>query len=293
MELVITSPKDTEYLKSIEFNFDELKAELKQGLEKYQNLVYTEDNLKEAAKDRANLNKLAKALDDQRKAVKEKCLEPYEKFATKINELIDLINVQSGAIDTQIKDFENQYKTEKRAEIQAYYDEVIGDLKELLPLERIFNAKWLNKGTTLKAVKAEIDAIITKTNEDLNTINGLETEFMVEVKETFLRTLDLGEALRRNEYLKGQKASQEARERAIKQANEARGIKQVTNEVKQPEPDIAATMQTEPKEVKQEQPSATRRFEFWAIMDYEQSQLLRAFLIENKIQYGSIANGTK
>ena len=286
MELIITSPQNEAYAANIEFNFDDLKAELETGLKKYENLVYTEDNLKEAGKDRANLNKLAKALDDQRKAVKAKCLEPYEKFAAKINELIDLINAQSGAIDCQIKDFENQYKDEKRAEIQAYYDEVVGDLKALLPLDRIFNAKWLNKGTTLKSVKTEIDGVITKTAEDLKTIDGLETDFAVEVKDTFLRTLDLGEALRRNEYLKSQKAAQEARERAIAQANEARGVEEPEPAKSEP-PKIPETPQAEA----QAEAEPKHRFEFWVLMDKAQTAALRQFLIDNQIQYGSINHG--
>ena len=54
----------------IEFNFEELKADLIPKLDYYKNLVVSEDGIKEAKADKANLNKLAKAIDDKRKEVR-------------------------------------------------------------------------------------------------------------------------------------------------------------------------------------------------------------------------------
>lgn len=224
MELVITSPKETEFVKAIEFNFNELQQELSAGLEKYKGLVYTPETPGDAKKDRATLNKFRDALNGKRIEIKNKCLEPYEPFAEKINELVGMVDEQSGAIDNQVKAYETEAKDAKKAEIAAYYDSVIGDMKQLLPLDRLFNPRWLNVSFSMKNIQAEIDEMIARTGTDLNTIDALETEFKVEVKEVFLRTLDLGEALRRNEYLKGQKTAQEAWQRAIEQANAARGI---------------------------------------------------------------------
>ena len=50
----------------ITWNYDELKAELAEKVQKYETMVYTEDQVKDAKADRANLNKLKKALNDER-----------------------------------------------------------------------------------------------------------------------------------------------------------------------------------------------------------------------------------
>lgn len=293
MELIITAPQETEFVKVIEFNFDQLKEELSAGLEKYKGLIYTPETIGDAKKDRATLNKFRASLDDKRKEIKNKVLEPYEPFAAKINQLVGMVDEQAVAIDNQVKAYETEAKDAKKAEIAAYYDGVVGDLKELLPLDRLFNPRWLNASFSMKNVQAEIDETINKTREDLNTLDTLETDFKVEVKEVFLHTLDLGEALKRNEILKGQKATQEARQRAIEQANAARGITPpVVQPVKQPEPAITEPAAIVGDEVKQEPAPAVKRYAFWAEMTPEQAKSLRAYLIETNIRYGSVTNGS-
>ena len=80
MELKIYNPSEDGFIKPIEWNYEELKAELSQKLEQYKGLVYTEDQIKEAKADRAKLNALATAIDGKRKELKKQCLQPYEQF---------------------------------------------------------------------------------------------------------------------------------------------------------------------------------------------------------------------
>ena len=47
-------------------NLEQLKAELEPRLEKYNSLVVTEDSIKAAKEDKAALNKLKKAIEEQR-----------------------------------------------------------------------------------------------------------------------------------------------------------------------------------------------------------------------------------
>ena len=86
MEIIITAPTESQYLQKIDFNYEELKQSIKASLEKYDNLLYTDDQMKAAKTDRANLNNFIKALDAKRKEVKEKCLAPYAEFEAKIKE---------------------------------------------------------------------------------------------------------------------------------------------------------------------------------------------------------------
>ena len=50
----------------IVWNFDELKTELAEKVREYEITIYSEDQIKEAKADRAALNKLKKALNDER-----------------------------------------------------------------------------------------------------------------------------------------------------------------------------------------------------------------------------------
>ena len=64
MELKIYSPQEDGFVKKIEWNFDELKAEIKSVIKEkaYDTVVYSEDQIKDAKSDRAKLNKLMEEL---------------------------------------------------------------------------------------------------------------------------------------------------------------------------------------------------------------------------------------
>ena len=59
------------------------------------NLVYTADQIKDAKKDRAKLNKFVTALEDKRKEIKKQVMQPYTAFE-KTGERIDWYR-QSGS----------------------------------------------------------------------------------------------------------------------------------------------------------------------------------------------------
>ena len=63
MELQIYKPTTDGFIKSIEWNHEELKKEVAEKLDKYNNMVYSPENIKEAKEDRANLNKFKQVLE--------------------------------------------------------------------------------------------------------------------------------------------------------------------------------------------------------------------------------------
>ena len=155
----------------IEFNFEELKADLVPKLDYYKNLVVSEDGIKEAKADKANLNKLAKAIDDKRKEVKVQCLEPYMLLERQCKEIIDMIKEPVLLIDSQIKVFENLEEENKYKAIEKFFNENVMGLKDLIKLDMILNIKWKNKGTKLIEITQEIIESIEKIRVDLNNNN--------------------------------------------------------------------------------------------------------------------------
>ena len=93
----------------------------KEKLAAYKGRVYTEDTVTEAKKDRANLNKLADAIDTKRKEMKAMYLEPYAQFETQAKELTAMVKDQVAEIDAQVKAFENFRKQEKLERIKVKY----------------------------------------------------------------------------------------------------------------------------------------------------------------------------
>lgn len=194
MEFVMRTDLET-LPKTIDFNFEQLKGQLAASLELYTGMVVTEDGIKGAKEDRARLNKLREALEDKRKEVKKQCMAPYTDFEAKVKELVHLVDQPIGAIDGQLRDFEERRRAEKKVAVLAVYLESVGELRELLPFERLWREEWYNKYATMKKIKEEIDAAVKKASSDLNVLSTVESEFSEAVKLKYLERLDLNEAL--------------------------------------------------------------------------------------------------
>lgn len=202
LKLVISPLKKME---AIKFNYEELKGGLQESLKKYQNLVYTSQNIKEAKDDRATLNALKKSLNDEKIKIKKEFEVPYKDFEDKIKELIELVDKPASEIDKQVKIFEETEKVKKRESIENIYAENIGSYADLIPLQQIYDSRWENKTYKETDIKKEIQDIVKKADSDIKVIAELKSEFEFQIKDTYFRTLDLGQALVEKQRLEKQK----------------------------------------------------------------------------------------
>lgn len=233
MELKIYNPQEDGFLQSIEWNFDELKQELTKKASDYMNLVYSDDQMKEAKKDRANLRKFVTALEEKRKEIQKQVMIPYEDFKEKEKELVGIINEAINNIDQQVKGYEESLRQEKLKKVQEIYKECIGDLDRVVPLDKIFSEKWLNATTTLKSIKEDISGIYERVNSDLKIINADTSGYAFEMKEEYLKAFDFSAAIAKKQQLEEterkkslyeEQRKKEAEERAARIAQEAAAV---------------------------------------------------------------------
>ncbi len=203
MELKVKAPTFPEV---IEFNFEELKQEITERASTYVNLVYGEEQIQDAKKDRATLNKFVKALSDERIKIKKECLKPYEDFEAKIKELDGIVSTAIKNIDEQVKGYEAKQKQEKLDEITGYFNST--NHPEWLHISQIMNDKWLNASVSMKAAIGEMDSRLEQIKSDLITLANLP-EFGFEATEVYKRTLDLTTAIS-----EGQKLAEMAKRKA-------------------------------------------------------------------------------
>ncbi len=179
----------------IEFNYEEVKADLQIQLKQFEGMIVSEDAIVEAKKTRAGLNNIAKMIDDRRKEVKKEFLKPYEVVEKQAKDLISIIGEVNGAIDAQLKAFEEKEKEAKKEQVIALWE--AKDYQKV-GLEQIWNDKWLNKTVTLKQVEKEIDEKITNIESDLNSIKVLvvdNNEKVLALQSKYLVSLDLQRVL--------------------------------------------------------------------------------------------------
>ena len=211
MELII---KEYDKPSAIEFNFEELKRELTEKADLYASVVYDEEHIKQAKADRASLNKLKKALNDERIRREAEYLQTFNEFKAKVDEIIKIIDKPVAEIDKQVKEAEEKRKNEKRLEIGQLWQET--EHPDWLTLPRIFNEKWLNATISFRSISEEIDERLAMISADLHTLESL-TEYNVEAIEDYKRNLDIGHAI-----AEGQRLAEVAKKRKAYEEEKAR-----------------------------------------------------------------------
>lgn len=202
MEFRLISPTESNFLKHIEWNKEELLAAVRNKVALYEGIVYTEETVKTAKNDRAELNNLVKAIDERRKKVKEVINQPYAEFEKELKEITDLIKKQSAEIDEQVKAFETAEKEEKRAKIMEAYEKAVGNLAEILPFSKVFEQRYLNKTCKLESAIADVQKKIEQVKTDLETIESVCGKYKLNAKDIYVRTLDLSKAMAEEKRLK-------------------------------------------------------------------------------------------
>lgn len=270
MELKIYNPREDGFIKAIEWNYEELKAELSQKLEDYKGRIYTEEQIKDAKADRAKLNALATAIDSRRKEVKKQCLQHYEAFEAQIKDLLALIKEPVTLIDTQIKDFEEEKKQKKLEEVKALFEKLkdaAGEELEFVSFEQIFEDKFLNASISLKMVETVISNKFNSIKCNLKTIAELK-DYSFEATEVYKETLNLNTALEKAKYMVDIAEKKKAEEEKKEQEKD--------EEIKEVAPDPQEAEET--ADVKREWTA------FEAYISAKEAKMLAAWLKLNNIK---------
>lgn len=208
LELVISNQK----LGTLTTNAKEIKAFIEKVLPNYDVSNYNESNIDVAKKDKATLNKASKALNDKRIELEKHFMEPFSEFKEVIIDTCNLIKTATNKIDSVVKESEAKEKENKRRQIVDFFD---GLNFTLVPLEKFFDEKWLNKTAKIKDIQKEIQEKINKFNDDIITIEAIGSDVDL-LKSLYLDTLNLNSTIQYANTLKAnrEKAQKEAEERA-------------------------------------------------------------------------------
>lgn len=205
----------------IDFNYEELKAELSSKVSFYETLVYTDDQIKDAKADRVKLRKLKDALNSERIRREREYMQPFNVFKAQINEIIGIIDKPIAVIDEQVKAFDEKRKAEKQKAIEELFSQM--GFQNFVTLEKIWDPKWLNASVSMKSIEDQMRSRMYEIGNGVLTLSQLP-EFGFEATEVFKETLDINKAIseakRMSEIAKA-KAEAEARRKAEEEARKA------------------------------------------------------------------------
>ena len=283
MELKIISPQEDGFIKEIRWNNKELKAEISEKMQEYKSLVFTAETIQDAKKDRAKLNKLRNAFEDERKKVKNRCMKPYEKFERQVEELTALIDEPIQLIDSQIKEVEENRKAQKRKEIEELFSGI--GFQTFVTLEKIWDGKWLNVSVPMSRIEEQMKTRMYQIGNDVMTIKNLP-EFSFEALEVYKKSLDLTMAIQEGQRLseiQKRKAAYEEEQRR-KAAEEAAKLQRASS----PKKSAVVKKKQEMKKPEEMAEPKIMKLDFRVWGTEEQIMGLRQYLIDNKIKFGKV-----
>lgn len=267
-------------------NYESLVNKAKELATQYSNLIITDDDSYKFAKQvKAELNKVIKAISDERIRIKKEYAKPLENFESKVKEITSEIETGKNLIDERVKDYDQNLKDQKQAKI----NDLIQRYSEGRYIEQ--NAKWLNRTFTdtkiVEEIKEQVEAAI-QAEERI----AIETQLIKDTCETneidvdgFLSMYHAGSAI--SEVLTAinvsvSKRKKQAEEDALRAENEHVSEQQAETE---PTPEIieqAKPIEVDPfEEIKQQKSSYLIRVSVTS----KQLELLDRYLRANGIDF--------
>ncbi len=278
----------------LNWNFEELNMQLDRALEKYVGLQFDDSQMKDAKKIRAELNKLAKSINDRKLAVKKEFCAPYVLFEDQAKQLIEKVKKVSGDIDVQIKEYEGLQKAARHAEIKHWWEE---NGPAEIPLEKVFDPKFLNQTCSTEDWQNQLQAEINRFRNEMALIMEFTDQERREfVLADYMQNLDMFEALERwNEHQAAKQAAERAQHameaERIRQEETQRQIAELMAQSQAqsaaPEPDPVQTVEAP---AQQEDPNDYLYSPTFRLVDatYLQAMDITRYMKSNGIRYVSV-----
>lgn len=181
----------------ISCNFDQVEQAIKGTLAEFKGVVFTEDSKSYAKKQVASLRKQKKEFQENLRDAKNQYMAPWNEVETRAKNLIALYDEPINFINGQVQAFEEKRVKEKKAEIEAAYNELVPeDLQDYIPLECIYGAKWDNATTNMKMIKKEISEIVTKTQGEISVISSMGSDKVQAALALYMANRNLAAAVK-------------------------------------------------------------------------------------------------
>ena len=257
-------------------NAKEFSAALESELKNYTVERYL-DNPDAAKTDKAYLNKLKDEVAEKRKTATATWNKPLDEFISVMKDLEKKIDCASNELKTITDKAVQQEKDEKKGKIVEFWNTLNFTI---VPLDRVFNPKWLNKTEKMQNIIDECKAIVDKINTEMATLKSMPDEDSETLLSFYLDTLDLNATLQKGNQLKENRAKIKAEEerKAAEMAETKRPVVTETSE-----PDISPKGPIIPISEAPKETITTFRLEVTA--PASKLKALRQFIDDNGISY--------
>lgn len=270
----------TQQAATIECNFQEVEQAINARLAEYEGAVFTEDSKVMAKKEVASLRAEKKNLMDNLREAKRTYMAPWDAFEPRAKALISLYDKPIELIDGQVKAFEEKRIAGKRELIRRVYEELAGDVADIIPLKKIYSPKWENAGTREKAIREEIGNAAASARQAVETIRGMHSEAEEEALRIYRDTLNLSDAVAHINGYERQKQEILAREAERRHQEELERIRREEREHIEAERRAREEKEAALRRAEEEKAAALRKAEEEKAAALRQAEMEKAAAVE-------------
>jgi len=196
-----------------------IKAEIERRVEEALSLKCTEETVKQVKTVRAALSKDFAALEEKRKEVKGKIMDPYERFEAIYKDCVtNIFKPADCQLARKILEVEEGLKAQKSKEIIEYFNELCQAKGiDFVTYEQVGAPVTLS--ASKKSLKDKVKAFLDKVSDDLVMIGTQEysAEILVEYKQTINVSQAIMTVTNRNKAIEWERAQAEAARAAREQ----------------------------------------------------------------------------
>lgn len=293
MELMIYNQDNPAVLPDIQWNYEEIKQYAITKAQEYQSIAYTDADVADMKKDKADINRFINALEDARKSKKKEYLAPYEKFEVQVKDALDPLKQTTVLISQKLDEVEQQYRDGRRQKMMECYQEYVDDLRSLIPFERTVKEEYYKRSFSDKKINQSYADFFGRIREELKALDELPERFRDKAVLKYMESFSLSDALREGKRLEELEKTME--ERRKKQQEEAEKREAEKRRAQQdaahavpvsPKPEPVVSVPVNDIQEKKEEPVLQLDFRVWGTR--EQLMGLRQYMIDNKIKFGKV-----
>lgn len=264
-------------------NYEPLKAAAQELAAVYGSQLVSPDAIKDAKSDMAMLRKLAKTASDMRIKIEREHAAKIATVTKQLKEVSGIFTDAAAKIDSQVKAYDEERKAARLEEIRQIYAEEIGDMADIIPFDKLYRADWLNKTTTDKTVRGDIQTAVINAQTGIEQIKGLGSPHENAILSAFLDRLSLADALAAKKRQEDMDAAMERRKEEARKAEEAKKAEAQTAPVEEPIAEVYVKDEPLPFD---DEPEPVMDFTF-TVKGATEAHLeaLTAFLEENGYDY--------
>lgn len=213
-------------------NYEPLKAAAQEMAAVYGSQLVSVDAIKDAKTDMAMLRKLAKSASDMRIKIEREHAAKIATVTKQLKEVAGIFTDAAAKIDSQVKAYDEERKAARLEEIRQIYAEEIGDMADIIPFDKLYRAEWLNKTTTDKTIRGDIQTAVINAQTGIEQIKGLGSPHENAILSAFLDKLSLADALAAKKRLEDMDAAMKRRQEETVKAveNVVEAIKEAVTE---------------------------------------------------------------